>query len=106
MKPEDWPVNNTGADDIVIKYNFNYTPEWKFPVIRAAFYTEPYNPVIDIINGSEITFWVEIENVGEKTAKDIIIRMPVDYKLRAGIPIIDKKIFRPLDQWLIKEIGK
>jgi len=100
LKPEDWPVNNTGTDDIVIKYNFNYTPEWKFPVIRATFYTEPYNPVIDIINGSEITFWVEIENVGEKTAKDITIRMPVKYKLRAGISIIDKKIFRPLDQWL------
>jgi len=100
LKPEEWPVNNTGAEDIIIRYNFNYSTEWAFPVLRATFYTEPYNPVIDIINGSEIIFWVEIENVGDKTARDIMIRMPVDYNLLTGVPIVGKEIFKHLDAWL------
>ena len=99
LKPEDWPVNNTGTDDIVIKYNFNYTPEWKFPVIRATFYTDPWNPEINVVNGSEIGFWVNITNVDEETAKDITIRMPVDLKLTQGMPILDNKIFTPVDEW-------
>jgi len=100
LKPEAWPINNTGAEDIIIKYNFNYSTEWTFPVIRATFYTDPPNPIIDIINGSEVTFWVEIENVGDKTAKDITIRMPVDYNLLTGVPIVGKEIFKHLDAWL------
>nr|MDO8045796.1 hypothetical protein [Candidatus Baldrarchaeota archaeon] len=99
LKPEDWPVNNTGANDIVIKYNFNYTPEWKFPVIRTTFYTDPWNPEINVVNGSEIEFWVNITNVGEKTAKDITIRMPVDFELTQGMPILDNKIFTSVDEW-------
>lgn len=99
LKPENWPTNNTGAEDIIIEYNFKYSPKWKFPVLRAMFYTDPPNPDIDVINGSEIGFWVNITNVGDETAKDVVIRLPVDFKLVQGSPILDNQIFRPVDEW-------
>ena len=78
LEPEDWPVNNTGTtDDITIKYNFKYSNETKFPVLKANYTVVPSNPIFDFNVTREIGFELVVTNIGDKTAYNITTAIPV-----------------------------
>ena len=80
LKPENWPVNNTGADDITIKYNFKYSNETKFPVLKANYTVMPSNPIFDFNVTREIGLKLVVTNVGDETAYNITTAIPVKPK--------------------------
>lgn len=78
LEPQDWPVNNTGADDITIKYNFKYSNETKFPILKANYTVIPSNPIFDFNVTREIGFELIVTNVGDETAYNITTVIPMN----------------------------
>jgi len=106
LEPEDWPVNNTGTDDITIKYNFKYSNETKFPVLKANYTVVPSNPIFDFNVTREIGFELIVTNVGDKTAYNITTAIPVKPE-----DVEEKKLFEinatELFMWqLFKSLNK
>ena len=68
--------NQTGADDIEIVFDLNYTILAEYPVLMTKMFIEGDAP-IHLTNGSSVNIAIEIENVGNAPANNVVVAIPV-----------------------------
>ncbi|MHA1505935.1 MAG: hypothetical protein ACTSR0_01910 [Candidatus Asgardarchaeia archaeon] len=78
------PVKNNNCSDIWITYNLNYSKETEFPVIKARYWIEPVLPEFNFNETITIRLYTEVENVGNETAYDVSVGIPVPLDILLG----------------------